>query len=113
MSHPRRFAVAAALAASRIVPADTPVLGTLVRTGLMTFAAGAAVTYAFARLARDAGAPAPVGTAGPSSSQPAEDEPHYEELSRDDLYRIAQELDVSGRSRLNKQELIAAIRACR
>ncbi len=116
MSHTRRFAVATALAASRIVPEGTPVLGSLVRTGLMTFTAGAAVAYAFAALAQDADRPAAgkrpdARDAGADAGTDAE--PDYEELTRDDLYRIAQELDVSGRSRLSKRELIAAIRACR
>ena len=108
MSHTRRFAVATALAASRIVPEGTPVLGSLVRTGLMTFTAGAALAYAFTALAQDADHTA---RGRPRETPPSE--PDYEELTRDDLYRIAQELDVSGRSRLSKRELIAAIRACR
>ena len=34
----------------------------------------------------------------------------YEARSRDELYNIAKEKDVHGRSRMNKQELIDAIR---
>ncbi len=34
----------------------------------------------------------------------------YESRSRDELYNIAKEKDVEGRSRMNKEELIRAIR---
>ncbi|MFN2371432.1 MAG: Rho termination factor N-terminal domain-containing protein [Candidatus Krumholzibacteriia bacterium] len=102
MPHERRFAIAAALAASRIIPRGTPVLGSLTRSSLMTFATAAAVTYAFAGLARsNGGRPAPVAAA-PARA--------YEDWTRDELYRRAQELELEGRSRLNKEELIEALR---
>lgn len=34
----------------------------------------------------------------------------YEDWSRDDLYERAQELDIEGRSEMDKDELIAALR---
>jgi len=105
MSHPRHFAIAAALAASRIIPRDVPLLGSLARSGLMTFSAAAALTYAFVDLAKDGGARdsrrrAPA--AGPARP--------YEEWTREELYHRAQELEIEGRSRLNKDELIEALR---
>jgi hypothetical protein len=36
--------------------------------------------------------------------------PRYEEWRRDELYERAQELGIEGRSRMNKQELIDALR---
>lgn len=36
--------------------------------------------------------------------------PAYEDWTRDDLYQRAQELDVDGRSDMNKAELITALR---
>ena len=42
---------------------------------------------------------------GPSSGTP------YESWSKDDLYERAQELEIDGRSTMNKRELIAALRA--
>ncbi|EIE52527.1 Rho termination factor [Salipiger aestuarii] len=36
--------------------------------------------------------------------------PPYEEWTRDDLYARAQELEIDGRSGMNKDELIAALR---
>lgn len=36
--------------------------------------------------------------------------PPYEEWTRDELYDRAAELDVSGRSKMNKSELISALR---
>ncbi|MEJ6401414.1 Rho termination factor N-terminal domain-containing protein [Yoonia sp. 2307UL14-13] len=36
--------------------------------------------------------------------------PPYEEWTKDDLYRRAQELDIDGRARMNKDDLIAALR---
>lgn len=36
--------------------------------------------------------------------------PPYEEWTRDELYDRAQELDIDGRSDMNKDELIAALR---
>jgi hypothetical protein len=37
----------------------------------------------------------------------------YEEHTRDELYNIAKERDLPGRSKMDKQELIAAIRGSR
>lgn len=104
MSHERRFAIAAALAASRIIPRDVPLLGTLTRSSLMTFSAAAALTYAFAGLARSNGGPR---TRRSAPATPARD---YEDWTRDELYHRAQELDIEGRSRLNKEELVEALR---
>ncbi|RFC66281.1 Rho termination factor [Fulvimarina endophytica] len=36
--------------------------------------------------------------------------PPYEEWTKDELYERAQELDIAGRSDMNKEELIAALR---
>lgn len=36
--------------------------------------------------------------------------PPYEDWSKDDLYERAQELDIDGRSEMNKDELIDALR---
>ncbi len=36
--------------------------------------------------------------------------PAYEEWSRDDLYERAQEIGIEGRSKMNKQQLIDALR---
>lgn len=104
MSHERRFAVAAALAATRIIPRDTPLLGNLARSSFMAFSAAAALTYAFAGLARSNGDQRTRRHASPAAM------PAYEDWTRDELYRRAQELDIEGRSRLNKDELIEALR---
>jgi len=104
MSHERRFAIAAALAASRIIPRDTPLLGNLTRSSLMTFSAAAALSYAFASLVRPNGDQQTRRRASSAAT------PDYEDWTRDELYRRAQELDIEGRSRLNKDELIEALR---
>lgn len=36
--------------------------------------------------------------------------PRYEQWTRDDLYQKAQEVGITGRSKMNKQELIKALR---
>jgi len=106
MSHTRNFAVAAALAASRIIPRSFPVLGPLTRSGLMTFSAGAVLTYAFSRLAQGDGAPSRAGR-----RRVAETRAPYEEWTREELYELAQRRDLPGRSRLNKDGLIELIRS--
>jgi hypothetical protein len=105
MSHISRFAIAAALAASRIIPRGTPLLGQLTHSSLMTLSAAAALTYAFAGLARLNGAQRmsrPAKVAKPARA--------YEDWTRHELYRRAQELEIEGRSRLNKDELIETLR---
>lgn len=44
-------------------------------------------------------------------SQKGGKSPRYEEWTKDELYRRAQELDIEGRSDMTKDELIAALRA--
>ena len=80
-------------------------LGRLTRSSLMTFSTAAALTSALAGLARSNGAqrtnrPAPV--AAPARA--------YEDWTRAELDRRAQELEIEGRSRLDKDELIEALR---
>lgn len=36
--------------------------------------------------------------------------PAYEDWSRDDLYRRAKEIGIEGRSKMNKQQLLSALR---
>lgn len=36
--------------------------------------------------------------------------PAYEDWTRDDLYRKAKEVGIEGRSRMNKQQLVSALR---
>jgi hypothetical protein len=105
MSHERRFAIAAALAASRAIPRGIPLLGRLTRSSLMTFSAAAAVTYAFAGLVRANGG-RPTRRPAPAAKSARD----YGDWTRDELYRRAQELDIKGRSRLKKDELIRMIR---
>jgi hypothetical protein len=105
MSYARRFAVAAALAASRIIPRDVPVLGSLAHSSLVTLSTAAVLAAAFVDLAqRDGPRPARRRRAAAQPARP------YEEWTRDQLYRRAQELGLEGRSRLNKVDLIAALR---
>lgn len=46
----------------------------------------------------------------PDAAKKGGEAPAYEDWTRDDLYERAQELDVDGRSSMNKAELITALR---
>lgn len=48
----------------------------------------------------------PRGTAGKRGGQ----SPPYEDWTKEDLYERAQELDIEGRSEMDKDELISALR---
>lgn len=43
------------------------------------------------------------------SETPASELPTLEELTKDDLYQMAQDADIPGRSSMSKNELIAAL----
>jgi len=103
MSHKRHFAIALALAAARLIPGHVPVLGGLTRSGWFSFSASAAFTYAFVGLARGGGGRSRQGRVDPDET--------YEEWTRKELYSLAQDLDIPGRSQLDKQGLIEAIRS--
>lgn len=42
---------------------------------------------------------------------PGKKDPKLEDLSKDDLYELATELDVDGRSTMDKDQLVVAIKA--
>ncbi len=52
-----------------------------------------------------------IANAGDEGSKRGGQAPPYEEWTRDELYQRAQELDIEGRSKMSKGELIRALRA--
>lgn len=51
-----------------------------------------------------------IANAPPESAKKGGQHPSYEEWSKDELYRKAQEVGISGRSDMSKGELIKALR---
>lgn len=52
-----------------------------------------------------------IANAGDQASKRGGQAPPYEEWTRDELYERAQELDIEGRSKMTKDELIHALRS--
>ncbi|MFN2557361.1 MAG: Rho termination factor N-terminal domain-containing protein [Nitriliruptorales bacterium] len=50
------------------------------------------------------------GLAEAERPQAGGDEPAYEQLTKAELYELAQQRDIPGRSAMNKQQLIEALR---
>ena len=51
-----------------------------------------------------------IANAGDSASRKGGESSPYEEWTKDELYERAKELDIEGRSSMNKQDLINALR---
>lgn len=51
-----------------------------------------------------------IANAGPSAARRGGRSPRYEEWRKDDLHRRAKEIGIEGRSRMNKGDLIQALR---
>lgn len=92
------------------------VTGTTVLAGLV---AGGVWWYQHRQHARTPTAAAPPlltppngeSSAAPSYETPSHATPSYETLTRDELYDIARERDIHGRSSMRKAELLEAVRA--
>ena len=53
---------------------------------------------------------AAIANSGTEAARRGGEAPPYEEWTKDELYQRAQELEIDGRSRMNKSELIDALR---
>ncbi len=53
------------------------------------------------------------GSGGRTGGEPASELNNYDEWTKKELYRLAQDLDIPGRSKMRKAELIEAIEAYR
>ena len=103
------LAVTALLAASRLLPRRTPVLGSLIHNSVVTAATGAMVAYTVVDLVWNGGEIGTGSPAGREDSRGADTRP-YEERTRTELYELARQRDIAGRSGMDKDELIAALR---
>jgi hypothetical protein len=101
---------AALLAASRFLPRGTPLLGPLVRLPVTTVATGALLAYSVIDLVRDDGADGGGEDPGAHAGGRTRRESGPDETwSRDDLYALARRRGIRGRSRMSKDELLAAL----
>jgi hypothetical protein len=94
----------ALLTAARLMPRCTPLIGSLVRMPITTVATGAMLIYTVIDLMRDG-----TGSDASRRSRRQEQEPPYDEWTHAELYERARQLDIPGRSRMAKNELIAEL----